>query len=101
MRTIAASAAAVLALAAASAGPVRAQSPITTPTAPPAEVPLPSIEEGRAAAKATAAELARLDQQVYDDEVHMTGLRDAELAKENARIRAIRPALPFHGTAER
>jgi hypothetical protein len=97
MRRITAAFAASLALAAMSSAPARAQSPLTTPAAPPPETPLPTIEEGQAAAKATAVELARLDQQVYDDEIRMSQLRDAAFAAGNARVRAIRPAMRFHG----
>jgi hypothetical protein len=69
------------------------------PAAPPTtEAPqLPTIEEGIAAAQAMDAKLKALDEQIATDELRMTQLRDAELAVENQRLRAIRPALPFHG----
>jgi hypothetical protein len=90
--------AAVLAVAA--AGSAWAQPRITTPVAPPPadqEPQIPSIAEDRAAAAALTAQLAALDQEISTDEVRMTQLRNAELAAENGRLRAIRPAMTFHG----
>ena len=46
-------------------------------------------------AEASRVRLADLDARLETDEVTMTGLRDRELAAENLRIRAIKPALPF------
>jgi hypothetical protein len=86
-----------LALAAA-AVPALAQ-PRVTPAVPPAdtETPIPSIAESLAVAQALSAQLAALDAQISADEARATQLRDVELTGENARIRAIRPALKFHG----
>jgi hypothetical protein len=41
------------------------------------------------------ADLSNLDQRIKADEVVMTRMRDAELAREDAQIAAIRPALPW------
>jgi hypothetical protein len=80
------------------ASPALAQTQAAPPvTAPPPEPPIPSIAEDRAAAAALTADLTALDQEIYTDEVRMTQLRNTALASENARIRAIRPALKFHG----
>ncbi len=89
---------AALALASAAAA-----QPRVTPATPPADIetPIPSIAEDRAANEALTAQLNALDAELVADETRMTGLRDAELAKQNARIRAIRPALGFHGKPER
>jgi hypothetical protein len=98
MRRLFALSAAVLAVAA--AGSAWAQPRITTPVAaPPAEpeTPIPSIAEDRAAAAALSAQIAALDQEIYTDEARMTQLRDAELAAQNTRLRAIRPAMKFRG----
>ena len=89
----------VAALALASAATAQTRQPIPAPVAPATdETPLPSIEEGRAAAAAMTAELAEYDARIRADEVRLTELRDAALQKSNARIRAIKPALPLHGT---
>ena len=86
----------VIALAVAAA---QAQPRIATPMPPPADVatPIPSIAEDRAAAAALNATLTAIDAQISTDEVRMTQLRDSELAGENARLRAVRPAMSFHG----
>jgi TolA-binding protein len=44
-----------------------------------------------------ATDLTGLNVRIEQDEVRMTQLRDPELARENAVIAAIRPALKFHG----
>ena len=62
------------------------------------EAPLPPMAEDQAQANEMAARLAALDTRIGQDEARMTTLRDGALAKENARIRAIRPALPFRGS---
>ncbi len=71
--------------------------PVTSPVLAADEAPLPPMAEDQAQANEMAAQLAALDTRIGQDEARMTTLRDGELAKENARIRAIRPALPFHG----
>ncbi len=63
--------------------------------------PLPGAPDMEADAKLAAentARLAQLDARIESDEVILTSLRDRELAAENARIKAIKPALPFHGS---
>ena len=67
------------------------------PRPPLADAPLPPASEDQAQADAMTAELAALDARIAADEARMTTLRNTELAQENARIRAIRPALPFPG----
>ena len=78
---------------------------LAQPAAPPIpaadEAPLPPMAEDQAQADAMAARLAELDTRIGQDEARMTTLRDGELAQENARIRAIRPALPLHGSGLR
>lgn len=93
---------ALIALAALALGSAAGAQPRITPAAPPADIetPIPSIAEDRAANEALTAQLTALDAELIADETRMTGLRDAELAKQNARIRAIRPALAFHGRSE-
>ncbi len=59
------------------------------------ETPLPPMAEDQAQANDMAARLQALDTRIGQDEARMTVLRDGDLAKENARIRAIRPALRF------
>lgn len=44
------------------------------------------------------AQLDALTDKIAADEVVMTRLRNAELAQENARIRAIKPAMPHSGS---
>jgi hypothetical protein len=60
---------------------------------------LPPVAEDQRQADAMTAQLAALDDRISADEARMTTLRDAEEAKENVRIRAIKPALPFHPTS--
>ena len=48
-------------------------------------------------ASTVAADLSGLNVRIEQDEARMTSLRDAELAHENARIRALKPALSFRG----
>lgn len=67
-----------------------------TPAAPD-ELTLKSAAEDEAQADAMTASLAALDAAAEADEVRMTHLREAELAQQNARIRAIKPVLPFTG----
>ena len=85
-----------LAAALMAAGAAFPASPRTAAPPPPAaDEPLPPIAEDQAQADAMARQLAALDDRIGVDEARMTILRDAELAKENARIRAIRPAMAF------
>ena len=84
------------------AGAVRAATPVAAPVGPPAppaavEPPLPPIAEDQAQADAMTAQLAAFDARISADEQRITVLRDAALAQENARIRAIKPALPYGG----
>ena len=81
------------------AGAAAAASAPLEPSAPPADRPLPPMAEDQAQADAMTAQLAALDARISSDEQRITVLRDAALAQENARIRAIKPALPFdaHG----
>ena len=90
-------AAGLLTAAAASAAPVHPALSGAPVAAAPADEPLPPIAEDQAQADAMTAQLAALDARIGQDEARITQLRDAELARENARIRAIRPALPFAG----
>ena len=83
---------------AAPARTVAAAPVMASPPAPPAdEEPLPPIAEDQAQADAMNAQLAALDARIGADEQRITQLRDAELLQENARIRAIQPALPLTG----
>ncbi len=59
---------------------------------------MPTIAEDQAQAVAMTAKLAAVDARIGADEARITQLRDAELSQENARIRAIRPALPLTGS---
>ena len=76
------------------ARPAEAPAPALTG---PGGKPISTIEEGKQAAAEMSALLASLDARISTDEIRMTQLRDPELAAENTRIRAIRPALSFHG----
>lgn len=60
---------------------------------------LPPMAEDQREADAMTAQLAAIDDRISADEARMTTLRDADLAKENANIRAIKPALPLHPTS--
>jgi hypothetical protein len=90
--------AAVLALASAAAAKT------TPPAAPPPVAPatdtspLPPVAEDQARADAMTAQLAQFDARIRADELRMTDLRNAELAAETTRLKAIKPALPLHGT---
>ena len=87
--------AAVLALASAAA----AQPAPPPPVAPATDnTPLPPAAEDQARADAMTAQLAEYDARIRADELRMTDLRNAELAGENARLKAIKPALPLNGT---
>ena len=59
------------------------------------QTPLPPMAEDRAQSDAMTIQLQALDTRIGEDEARMTLLRDGDLAKQNARIRAIKPALPF------
>jgi hypothetical protein len=87
--------AAALALATAAAA-----QPATPPPVPPATdlTPLPPVAEDQARADAMTAQLAQYDARIRADELRMTDLRNAELKGENARLKAIKPALPLEGT---
>ena len=86
-----------LLIAGAAAAAPRAPAPVEPVAPPPAEEALPPIAEDQAQAEAMTAQLAALDARISADEARITQLRDVELAKENARIRAIKPALPYGG----
>ncbi len=88
---------AALALGLLTAGAALAASPQNAAPPPPGveDAPLPSIADSLAQALAMTRDLAALDARIGADEARMTVLRDAELAQENARIRAIRPAMAF------
>ena len=66
---------------------------------PPAPAPAPASPDQVISPEVNrpATDLSGLNLSIERDEVRMTSLRDAELAQENARIRAIKPALPFSG----
>ena len=82
------------------AGAAFAASPsAVAPPPPAADEPLPPIAEDQAQADAMGRQLAALDDRIGADEARMTILRDAELARQNARIRAIRPAMAFAADA--
>ena len=89
--------AAALALASAAAQ-VRPVAPPPALSAAPDEINLPPIADDQAEADAMKAQLAEFDARIRADELRMTTLRDAALAKSNTRIRAIKPALPLNGT---
>ena len=76
-----------------------ASAPVEPPAPPPADQALPPIAEDQAQADAMTAQLAAFDARIGADEARITLLRNAALAQENARIRAIEPALPYgrHG----
>ena len=69
------------------------------PTTAPGDIDLPPAADDQAEADRMTAQLAAVDASLRSEELRMTALRNAELAKENARILAIRPALPFRGDA--
>ncbi len=88
-----------LASAAAAQTQTQAPAPITADISPAPLAPalLTDPAEDARLAESSRVRLADLDARLETDEVTMTGLRDRELAAENARIRKIKPALPFHG----
>ncbi len=91
--------AAVLALAsAAAAQPAQAPTPEPAAAAPADQIDLPPLAEDRAQAEAMATQLSEFDARIRADELRMTTLRNAALAKTNVRLKAIKPALPLHGT---
>ena len=83
----------------ASAAAAQAPAPVTADISPAPLAPalLTDPAEDARLAESSRVRLAELDARLETDEVTMTGLRDRELAAENARIRKIKPALPFHG----
>ena len=87
----------LMAGAAAAASPPPAQPSAAAAAAAdaPLDVNLPPMAEDRAQADAMTAQLEALDARIGADEQRMTVLRNGDLAQQNARIRAIRPALPF------
>jgi len=64
--------------------------------APPPPAPPPQSDQVFSTST-KAVDLTGLNLKIEQDETVMTRIRDAELARENARLRAIKPALPFHG----
>ena len=86
-------------LASAAAAQTQAPAPVTADISPAPLAPalLTDPAEDARLAESSRVRLAELDARLETDEVTMTGLRDRELAAENARIRKIKPALPFHG----
>ncbi len=86
-------------LASAAAAQTQAPPPPSADIAPAPLAPalLTDPAEDTRLAQESRARLADLDARLETDEVIMTGLRDRELAAENIRIRAIKPALPFRG----
>jgi TolA-binding protein len=98
LMTAALTASLLMAGAAAAAPPPSASgAPVFATPPPEPEEALPPIEQDQAQADAMTRQLAAFDDRIRADEQRITTLRDAEMAKENARIRAIKPALPFHG----
>jgi len=91
MRPVSLIAAAALAL---SAAPAAFGQTTSNQAAPP---PPPPQTELAFSASTKAADLTGINLKIAQDEARMTLIRDAELARENARLRAIKPALPFHG----
>ena len=89
--------AAALALASAAAAQVKPVAP-TSLAASADEINLPPIADDQAEADSMKVLLAQYDARIRADELRMTTLRDATLAKSNARLKAIKPALPLHGT---
>ncbi len=89
-------AAVLMMAAAANAAPAR-RAPVAPLAPAPADEPLPPMAEDQAQTDAMTAQLAALDARIGADEARLTQLRDAELAMQNARIRAIRPALAYGG----
>jgi hypothetical protein len=95
MRALIVSAALVLIASAASAQPAMTRARPTTPLAA-AQQPVPPETPPPPEVSTVATDLSGLNTRIEQDEVRMTQLRDAELARENAAIRAIKPALKFH-----
>ncbi len=78
------------AIAQAATAPVPA--PEVAPLAPGADVPAPPIDT---TPSTSSAELEAFNTRIQADEATLTRLRDVELARGNAVIRAVKPALPF------
>ena len=68
------------------------------PPAPVTSTDLPPLPDENSNTSTVAADLSGLYVRIEQDEVVITRLRDAELARENARLRAIKPALAFKGS---
>ncbi len=80
------------------AAPALAQNAAGVPPQGPAAVPsstLPPAPDEDAPASTVAADLSGLYLRIEQDEAVMTRLRSTELGRENAHLRAIRPALKF------
>ncbi len=75
------------------AAPESAPVPAPPPPSPPSDALTASTQPA-----VSQAQLNSLTDKIAADEVEMTRLRDAELAQENSRIRAIKPALPHSGS---
>ena len=87
----------MIAAATGAAAAPRAPVVVAPVTSAPTDEPLPPMTEDQAQADAMTAQLTALDARIGADDARLSQLRDAELAKENARIRAIKPALPYGG----
>ena len=99
LATVAVLASLASAAAAAAQTQTQAPAPVTADISPAPLAPalLTDPADDARLAESNRVRLADLDARLETDEVTMTGLRDRELAAENARIRKIKPALPFHG----
>ncbi len=95
----AATSALVLALAVAPAAFAQATPAVEQPTPPPSTLtpPVPPNPNTAFSTSTKAADLSGLNVAIAQAEEVMTRIRDAELSRENARLKAIKPALPFHG----
>ena len=70
-----------------------AAAPIAAPEVPPPP-PAPPIDT---TPSTSSAELEAFNPRIQADEATLTRLRDVDLARGNAVIRAVKPALPFRG----
>ncbi len=69
-----------------------APAPTAAPAVPAADAPAPPIDT---TPSTSAAELEAFNTRIQGDEATLTRLRDVDLARGNAVIRAVKPALPF------
>ena len=90
-------AAALTLASAAAAQPAPARTPVSPAAAASDQIDLPPIAEDQAQAESMAAQLAEYDARIRADELRLTTLRNTALARENTRLRAIKPALPLQG----